>query len=122
MNFNRPKTTFNLYEIDKEFLAFLKTKDKNVLDSKDCNLYCGPVFTVKNTNFYVPVLLEQKSENEENILIDFVNGKLAYLDFNHMIPCRDKLLTKTTDKSAQKNFCLNNRELIEKCAEKQFNK
>lgn len=119
MDFSKTKTKFGIYNIDRDFLLFLKTKSKNVIDASECDTYCGPVLTVRNTNFYVPVLPEQKLKN---ILLDFAKGKLSCLDFNSMIPCQTKHLKESNKNFPQKSFCLNNRKLIEKCAKRQFQK
>lgn len=122
MDNKKSKAKYGIYEIDEDFLRHLKKIDENVLDVTECKIYCGPVLTVKNTNFFAPVIPEQKSENEECILKDYINGKFAFLDFNRMIPCLDKYLTEIDEKQSYKDFCINNRQIIENRAKEMFEK
>jgi len=122
MDNKKCEAKYDIYEIDEDFLRHLKKIDENVLDVTECKIYCGPVLTVNNMNFFVPVIPEQKSENEECILKDFINGKFAFLDFNRMIPCLDKFLTEVDGKQSYKDFCIISRQIIENLAKEMFEK
>lgn len=83
------------YDIDENYIQFLKTIDKQVPDVKyDSNnkFVCGIVLNVNGIKYYAPV--SHKTDKQQTNLQIFDNGILiSTIRFSFMIPAFDEVLT-----------------------------
>lgn len=84
---------FGVYRFDHKYIEALRKKDKNIIDPKDNDRYCGPVYTAVSpkgvSSFFIPI---DKSYDTTNVFSSIYNDGVYSEVFNlsKMIPCVDK--------------------------------
>ena len=111
------------YDIDENYIRFLKTIDRQVPDVKyDSNnkFVCGVVLNVNGIKYYAPI--SHKTDKQQTNMQIFDNGvPISTIRFSFMIPAFDDVLTykdfkeiAKTDPNyasllhAEHSFCRNN--------------
>lgn len=83
------------YDIDGNYIQFLKTIDKQVPDIKyDSNnkFVCGIVLNIDGVKYYAPI--SHKTDKQQTNLQIFDNGTpISTIRFSFMIPAFDEVLT-----------------------------
>ena len=94
----------NFYDIDENYINFLKTIDIQVPNVKyDVNnkFVCGIVLKVNGVNYYAPV--SHKTDKQQTNLQIFDNGiPISTIRFSFMIPAFDEVLTRKNFKDIAK--------------------
>ena len=82
------------YDIDKEYINYLKTFDKqvpNIAYSSNNKFVCGIVLEVNNIKYYAPI--SHKTDKQQTNLQIFDNGKpISTIKFSFMIPAYNEVL------------------------------
>lgn len=111
------------YDIDEDYIKFLKTIDKQVPNVKyDSNnkFLCGVVLDINGVKYYAPI--SHKTDKQQTNLRIFDNGvPISTIRFSFMIPAFDEVLTYKSFKNISKtdpayasllyaeySFCKNN--------------
>lgn len=93
------------YDIDENYIQFLKTIDGQVPDVKyDSNnkFVCGVVLNINGVKYYAPV--SHKTDKQQTNLQIFDNGvPISTIRFSFMIPAFDEVLTYKNFKDIAKN-------------------
>lgn len=92
------------YDIDKEYVKFLKTYDKqvpNIEYSTNNKFVCGVVLDINGTNYYAPVS-HMTNKQQTNIQIFDNNVPISTIKFSFMIPAPDEVLIKKNFKEIAK--------------------
>lgn len=83
------------YDIDENYIQFLKTIDRQVPDVKyDSNnkFLCGVVLEINGIKYYAPI--SHKTDKQQTNLQIFDNGvPISTIRFSFMIPAFDEVLT-----------------------------
>ena len=83
------------YDINKDYVKFLKTVDRQVPDieySSNNKFVCGIVLNVNGVKYYAPI--SHKTEKQQTNLQIFDNGvPISTIRFSFMIPAFDEVLT-----------------------------
>ena len=83
------------YDIDENYIQFLKTIDRQVPDVKyDSNnkFLCGVVLEINRVKYYAPI--SHKTDKQQTNLQIFDNGvPISTIRFSFMIPAFDEVLT-----------------------------
>ena len=95
------------YDIDENYIQFLKTIDRQVPDVKyDSNnkFVCGVVLKINGVKYYAPI--SHKTDKQQTNLQIFDNGvPISTIRFSFMIPAFDEVLTYKDFKDvAKSNF------------------
>lgn len=94
-----------LFNVDDNYISFLKQTDNTVCDNKSKRPYVGPLFSYNGTNFYAPLStngfsnVEHKGKpNHDNFIHYKIIGHnketIGIIRFNNMIPVPDSALKK----------------------------
>lgn len=111
------------YDIDENYIQFLKTIDRQVPDVKynsNNKFLCGVVLEINGVKYYAPI--SYKTDKQQTNLQIFDNGiPISTIRFSFMIPAFDEVLTyknfkeiAKTDPSyasllhAEHSYCSNN--------------
>lgn len=86
---------FSFFEVDKSYVAFLKTKDSRIPDisySTNDKFICGVLFEIDSMKYYAPISSFDKPQ-KSNILIKNIKGKAtSSIRFSFMFPVPDELV------------------------------
>ena len=111
---NTSSVPTSMYIVEKNYINRLRENDENVIDSKITQLYYGPVLTVElngmEFNYFAPVLPDESLKDSSTAA--FANGMFCELDFRHMIPCSDKVLTVGKYDPERTNFFISNHDML----------
>lgn len=115
----KPEIPFGVYRLNKDYIAFLKAEDDNVLDPKYTDRYCGPVFRVNSKrgfiDYFVPI--DPVYDKMECVLITFKNGVIAgFMDAKRAIPCLEKNITRDDSDTGLSAACESLEAFIRDCS------
>ena len=105
---------YGMYRVDKEYIDHMKSRQPKIIDPKITDLYVGPVITVDaEWSFYAPVT--PKPDNSDKMFIAEGAVVAGFVHVREMIPCCQKILTRDTENSPERVFCMKeeNRRMIE---------
>jgi protein AbiQ len=124
----REMEKLKFYQVDKDYLAYLKRFENKVPDyeySENEKFYCGVVVEINNYRYFAPVSSFAKKQ-KTNILIEHKGQVLGSIRFSFMIPVPESLLTKVDFSELEEpykslvikeyTYCKNNQEKIRKKA------
>lgn len=84
------------YDIDKDYINFLKTLDKqvpNIEYNKNNKFVCGVVLNINDVKYYAPIS-HMTNKQQTNLQI-FDKGKpISTIRFSFMVPAMDSVLKK----------------------------
>ncbi len=86
----------NFYDVDENYIAFLKQYDRQVPDIKYDNnnkFVCGIVLKVNGIDYYAPIS-HLKDKQQTNIQIYNENRVISTIRFSFMFPALSTVLTK----------------------------
>ena len=119
---------FKFYEVDKDYVAFLKTKDDKIPDisyTTNDKFICGVLFEINDMKYYAPVSSFNKAQ-KSNILIKSSKGRItSSIRFSFMFPVPDEMLQVkdfSKEKDHYKRLLLEELTYCNKNAEKIINK
>lgn len=84
------------YDIDKEYIKFLKTIDDkvpNIEYDTNSKFVCGVVFQINDIKYYAPIS-HMTIKQRTNMLIYKDNRPISSIRFSFMIPAPDNVLTR----------------------------
>lgn len=95
------------YDIDEEYIKFLKSYDKQVPDIKyesNNKFVCGIVLSINGIDYYAPISHLNKKQQTNMVIYD--NGRpISTIRFSFMFPALPKsLVKKDFDEIAKTNF------------------
>ena len=89
------ENVLKFYDIDKDYINFLKTIDKqvpNIEYASNNKFVCGIVLDINNVKYYAPI--SHKTEKQQTNLQIFDHGiPISTIRFSFMIPAFDEVLT-----------------------------
>lgn len=86
----------NFYDVDKKYVQFLKTIDKQVPNIEyhtNNKFVCGVVLDIHGIKYYAPIS-HMTNKQRTNILIYDKGKTISSIRFSFMIPAFDEVLTK----------------------------
>ena len=86
---------FGFYDIDEEYIKFLKTIDNqvpNINYATNNKFVCGVVLEINDVQYYAPIS-HMKNKQRTNLLIYNNRTPIASIRFSFMIPALNSVLT-----------------------------
>lgn len=86
----------NFYDVDKEYVQFLKTIDRQVPNIEyhtNNKFVCGVVLSIHDVKYYAPIS-HMTNKQRTNMLIYDKGKPISSIRFSFMIPAFDEVLTK----------------------------
>lgn len=109
---------YGMYRVDKAYIDHMKERQPKLIASEVTDLYVGPVVTVdEEWGFYAPVT--PKPDDSDKMFIAEGAVVAGFVHVREMIPCCQKILTRDTENSPEREFCMDedNRRIIEATAQ-----
>jgi hypothetical protein len=96
-----------LYRVNRSYIRYLRERDPNVCPP-ECNLYCGPVFTVeeeRGTLYFFTPATDKPLPYDNYLQNRYWGGRIGCFDVAKMIPVPPECLTSVVgDEQFQKAY------------------
>lgn len=111
---------YSIYQVDRKYLDYLRSKNFSIADPNVTNTYIGPVYEKSRDDgdpipFFVPV--DPCYKTMTDYLMICSDGVLAgFLDFNKIIPCIPEYITHDNSDADLLAFAKKSENLFYTCA------